>query len=311
MIVCEISNFKLKISNLKSVFAPLIYTVLMSIIRDIAGIAKGMSITFGEMFAPTVVEDYPNKKLPNEGAVFQERFRGLHVLQRDENGLEKCVACFLCAAACPSNCIHIEAAENTAENRISGAERYAKVYNIDYNRCIFCGYCVEDAAVVVDVVDLGVTLGAADAVLGGVLRGFDVNAVRRAGSCAQEAGYALFEAVFVPLQHVQPAKALLKYRALVGQFLVWIVLYHGRRKHLPERNGHPFGNACNVTNDRHEDSINHVAIQANLGGEGRGPNQHQAYRYPKPFCRKGFQPATNPDRFFSAPSFATSAGALG
>ena len=67
----------------------------------------------------------------------------MHVLQRDENGLEKCVACFLCAAACPSNCIYIEAAENTEENRVSGAERYAKVYNIDYNRCIFCGYCVE------------------------------------------------------------------------------------------------------------------------------------------------------------------------
>jgi NADH-quinone oxidoreductase subunit I len=64
-------------------------------------------------------------------------------LQRDENGLEKCVACFLCAAACPSNCIYIEAAENTEEVRISSAERYAKVYNIDYNRCIFCGYCVE------------------------------------------------------------------------------------------------------------------------------------------------------------------------
>jgi NADH-quinone oxidoreductase subunit I len=60
-----------------------------------------------------------------------------------ENGLEKCVACFLCAAACPSNCIYIEAAENTEETRISSAERYAKVYNIDYNRCIFCGYCVE------------------------------------------------------------------------------------------------------------------------------------------------------------------------
>ena len=71
------------------------------------------------------------------------RFRGAHVLQRDENGLEKCVACFLCAANCPSNCIYIEAAENTAEHRVSGAERYAKVYNIDYNRCIFCGYCVE------------------------------------------------------------------------------------------------------------------------------------------------------------------------
>ena len=77
------------------------------------------------------------------GARFQERYRGVHVLQRDENGLEKCVACFLCAANCPANCIYIEAAENTAENRVSGAERYAKVYNIDYNRCIFCGYCVE------------------------------------------------------------------------------------------------------------------------------------------------------------------------
>ena len=92
---------------------------------------------------PTVVENYPDGPGPLKGAKFQERFRGVHVLQRDENGLEKCVACFLCAAACPSNCIYIEAAENTAENRVSGAERYAKVYNIDYNRCIFCGYCVE------------------------------------------------------------------------------------------------------------------------------------------------------------------------
>ena len=103
-----------------------------------AAIAKGMSITFGEMMNPTITEDYPDSP-----PKFQERYRGAHVLQRDENGLEKCVACFLCAAACPSNCIYIEAAENTAENRISGAERYAKIYNIDYNRCIFCGYCVE------------------------------------------------------------------------------------------------------------------------------------------------------------------------
>ena len=65
------------------------------------------------------------------------------MLQRDENGLEKCVACFLCAAACPADCIYIEAAENTDTLRISGGERYAKVYNIDYSRCIFFGYCVE------------------------------------------------------------------------------------------------------------------------------------------------------------------------
>ena len=81
--------------------------------------------------------------LSREPAKFEERFRGVHVLQRDSNGMEKCVACFLCAAACPSNCIYIEAAENTEKARISGGERYASVYNIDYNRCIFCGYCVE------------------------------------------------------------------------------------------------------------------------------------------------------------------------
>ena len=91
----------------------------MSIVRDAAAIAKGMSITLKEMFQPTEVENYPDGKGPMRGAKFEERFRGKHQLQRDENGLEKCVACFLCAAACPSNCIYIEAAENTEEKRIS------------------------------------------------------------------------------------------------------------------------------------------------------------------------------------------------
>jgi NADH-quinone oxidoreductase subunit I len=126
-------------------------------------LVKGFAVTFKQMLGPTVTENYPQgKPLPSDGSTlaytkvdrgrvdredagitFEARYRGVHVLRRDENGLEKCVACFLCAAACPSNCIYIEAAENTAEQRISAAERYAKVYNIDYNRCIFCGYCVE------------------------------------------------------------------------------------------------------------------------------------------------------------------------
>ena len=120
-----------------------VYYSVMALIENIAALAKGMSITFKEMLQPTIVENYPDGPGPFKGAKLQERFRGAHVLQRDENGLEKCVACFLCAANCPSNCIYIEAAENTESNRVSGAERYAKVYNIDYNRCIFCGYCVE------------------------------------------------------------------------------------------------------------------------------------------------------------------------
>jgi NADH-quinone oxidoreductase subunit I len=108
------------------------------IFESAAAIAKGMSVTFKEMMSPALTEEYPDAP-----PKFEERYRGAHVLQRDENGLEKCVACFLCAAACPANCIYIEAAENTEQARISGGERYAKVYNIDYNRCIFCGYCVE------------------------------------------------------------------------------------------------------------------------------------------------------------------------
>ena len=60
----------------------------MPILENIAAIAKGMSITFKEMFQPTVVENYPDGPGPLRGAKFQERFRGVHVLQRDENGLE-------------------------------------------------------------------------------------------------------------------------------------------------------------------------------------------------------------------------------
>jgi NADH-quinone oxidoreductase subunit I len=108
------------------------------VLSNAAAIAKGMSITFKEMLNPVITDVYPDAP-----PVIQERYRGKHILQRDDNGLEKCVACFLCSAACPANCIYIEAADNTEKARISGGERYAEVYNIDYSRCIFCGYCVE------------------------------------------------------------------------------------------------------------------------------------------------------------------------
>jgi len=99
---------------------------------------KGFSVTLRTMFRRTTTERFPQAP-----PTLQSRYRGIHVLQRDDNGLEKCVGCFLCAAACPANCIYIEAAENTDAARISAGERYASVYNIDYSRCIFCGYCVE------------------------------------------------------------------------------------------------------------------------------------------------------------------------
>ena len=115
---------------------------MASLIREVGestiALVKGFGVTMKNMLRKTVTENYPHQPVN-----FQPRYRGIHVLHRDEGGLEKCVGCFLCAAACPSNCIYIEAAENTEATRISAGERYAKVYNIDYSRCIFCGYCVE------------------------------------------------------------------------------------------------------------------------------------------------------------------------
>ena len=86
-----------------------------------------------------VTIQYPEQQKP-----MSARFRGRHQLKRYEDGLERCIGCALCAAACPADAIYVEAAENTNEARYSPGERYAKVYEINMLRCIFCGYC-EDA----------------------------------------------------------------------------------------------------------------------------------------------------------------------
>lgn len=113
-------------------------SILTEVAETMATLVKGFGVTLHNLWRKPITENYPHELVH-----FQARYRGIHVLHRDENGLEKCVGCFLCAAACPANCIYIEAAENINPQRISAGERYASVYNIDYSRCIFCGYCVE------------------------------------------------------------------------------------------------------------------------------------------------------------------------
>jgi len=101
-------------------------------------IARGLGVTLRNLVrAPTTVQ------YPEERRVLPDRTRGRHVLHRYENGLERCIGCYLCAGACPADCIYIEAAENTPDNRVSAGERYARVYEIDELRCIFCGFCEE------------------------------------------------------------------------------------------------------------------------------------------------------------------------
>lgn len=102
-------------------------------------IMKGMIITFKHMFKKVPTIQYPEQKRP-----FSPVFRGLHVLNRDEEGRENCTACGLCAVACPAEAITMEAAERLpSEEHLYREEKYAAKYEINMLRCIFCGLCEE------------------------------------------------------------------------------------------------------------------------------------------------------------------------
>ena len=106
----------------------------------IPSILKGMAITFSHIF-----KKQPTIRYPEQTREFSPVFRGLHVLNRDEEGRENCTACGLCAVACPAEAITMEGAERLpGEENKYREEKYAAKYEINMLRCIFCGLC-EDA----------------------------------------------------------------------------------------------------------------------------------------------------------------------
>src|SRR5512146_1314349 len=97
------------------------------------GILKGLWVVLTHTFRRRVTIQYPDEKV-----VSPPRFRGRIILSRDPDGNERCVACYLCAVACPVDCIALQATEDDT------GRRYPEFFRINFSRCIFCGYC-EDA----------------------------------------------------------------------------------------------------------------------------------------------------------------------
>lgn len=116
-------------------YIPLLTDGLATTARHLAAALAGKTVTVS----------YPEEEPQIDNPLI---YRGVHRLNKDEQGRVKCVACFLCATACPAHCIDIVAAESPWPDR----EKYPQTFVIDELRCIFCGMCEE--ACPVDAIEL-------------------------------------------------------------------------------------------------------------------------------------------------------------
>lgn len=101
------------------------------------GRLSGFLVTLRQ-YGKKVTTEFPEEKAPRPA-----RRHGRHVLNRYEDGMEKCIGCELCAGVCPARCIYVRGADNPPDDPVSPGERYGFVYEINYLRCIHCDLCVE------------------------------------------------------------------------------------------------------------------------------------------------------------------------
>jgi NADH-quinone oxidoreductase subunit I len=107
------------------------------------GLLDGFIVTLKKLNHASATGEVVTTPYPHEKRPKPERFHGRHVLNRYEDGMEKCIGCELCAGVCPARCIYVRGADNPPDAPVSPGERYGFVYEINYLRCIHCDLCVE------------------------------------------------------------------------------------------------------------------------------------------------------------------------
>jgi NADH-quinone oxidoreductase subunit I len=110
-----------------------------SLAKEILSPIVGLGITFNRMVDNVTGKVSPTISYPEERRSYSERYRGAHILTAREDGTPRCVACYMCATACPADCIYIEPAEHPDPL----IEKYPSRFEIDMLRCVFCGFCVD------------------------------------------------------------------------------------------------------------------------------------------------------------------------
>jgi NADH-quinone oxidoreductase subunit I len=110
-----------------------------SLTKEVLAPLSGMGLTMTRMLENLTGKVDVTIRYPEERRAYSDRYRGAHILTTRDDGSPRCVACYMCATACPADCIYIEPAEHPDPH----IEKYPARFEIDMLRCVFCGFCVD------------------------------------------------------------------------------------------------------------------------------------------------------------------------